>query len=167
MVTPERLEGVDSGMKPVRGAAVASLVFLMANTTNCNLTGPASQPRGDFRHAVSTFQCGPADGPATAVLLARDSIDGLQATNPYVRVVILRSAAELQGTSWMIGTSFNDAAALYFDSDNPEQATSGTVRITRVVAQQRVEGSVALRFPSRMVTQEFSAPWIEPFMLCG
>lgn len=167
MVTPERLEGVDSGMKPSRSLAIASLLLASASTASCNSTGPANQPQGDFRHAVSTFQCGPADGPATAVLLARDSIDGLQATNPYVRVVILRSAAELQGTSWMIGTNFNDAAALYFDSDNPEQATSGTVRITRVAAQQRVEGSVALRFPSRMVTEEFSAPWIEPFMLCG
>jgi hypothetical protein len=147
---------------------VASIVLVSANTSNCNLSGPVNQPQGDFRHSVSTFQCGPADGPATAVLLARDSIDGLQPTDPHVSVVILRAAAGLQGTSWMIGTSFDDAGALYFSgSGNPEQATAGTVRITRVVAQQRIEGSVSLRFPSRMVTEDFSAPWIEQLILCG
>lgn len=155
-------------MKPVRSVAVALLVFLSANTTNCNLTGPVNHPLGDFQHSVSTFQCGPADGPATAVLLARDSFEGLQPTDPYVRVVILRAASELAGTSWKIGPSFDDAGALYHGgSANPEQATSGTVRITHVVAQQRIEGTVALRFPSRLVTEEFSAPWIEQLILCG
>ena len=147
---------------------LTSILLLSANTTNCNLTGPVNHPLGDFRHSVSTFQCGPADGPATAVLLARDAIDGLQPTNPYVRVVILRAASELAGTSWNVGPSFDEAgAALYSGSDTPEQATSGTVRITRVVAQQRIEGTVALHFPSRIVTEEFSAPWIEQLILCG
>ena len=147
---------------------LASVLLLAANSTNCNLTGPVNRPQGDFRHSVSTFQCGPADGPATAVLLARDSIDGLQPSNPYVRVVILRAATELAGTSWVIGTSFDEAGAMYFTgTGNGEQATSGTVRITRVVAQQRVEGTLDLRFSSRRVTEEFSAPWIEQLILCG
>lgn len=155
-------------MRPLHHASLVSVLAVSAGTINCNPGRPVSQPQGDFRHAVSTFQCGPADGPATAVLLARDSIDGLQPADPYVRVVILRAAAELQGTSWIIGTSFDDAGALYYSgSGDPEQASSGTVRITRVVAQQRVEGTVDLRFSSRRVTEEFSAPWIEPFILCG
>jgi len=80
--------------------------------------------------------------------------------------VIQRAASELAGTTWFVGTT--DAGAIYFTGpDQREDATSGTVRIDRAVAQQRVEGSVDLRFPSRTVTEAFSAPWIESFMLCG
>jgi len=145
---------------------LASLVFLAGNTSHCNLSGPVNPPEGAFSHSVSTFMCGPADGPATAILLARDPIEGLEPSNPYVRVVIQRAASELAGTTWFVGTT--DAGAIYFTGpDQREDATSGTVRIDRAVAQQRVEGSVDLRFPSRTVTEAFSAPWIESFMLCG
>jgi hypothetical protein len=147
---------------------LASIVFLSANTTNCNLTGPVNHPEAGFTHAVSTFMCGPADGPATAVLLARDPIEGLQPSNPYVSVVIQRAASGLAGTTWVVGTSVRDVSAVYVTgSGQQEDAISGTVRITRVVAQERVEGSVELRFPSRNVTEAFSAPWIESFILCG
>ena len=86
---------------------LAGLILLLAgNTTGCDSSGPdLPVPFGDFTYSVSTFQCGPADGPATAVLLARSSFEGLQPADPYVRVSILRAAAELQGTSWSIGTS--------------------------------------------------------------
>ena len=162
MVTAGVGRRVDYGMK--NRLALASVMLLMS----CNSSGPVNNPLGSFRHSASTFQCGPADGPATAVLLARDAFDGVQPGNPHVRVVILRAAADLPGTSWNIGTSFDDAGALYFnDAGTYEAATSGMVRITRVEAQQRVEGSVSLRFPSRTVVEDFSAPWVEPFMLCG
>lgn len=155
-------------MRPQRHLTLASILLLSANTTNCSLTGPVDHLQGDFRHSVSTFQCGPADGPATAVLLAHYPFDGVQPGNPHVRVIILRAVTELSGTSWNVGMNFNDAGALYnAGSGDPEQATSGTVRITRVVAQERVEGTVDLRFPSRQVTEEFSAPWIEQLILCG
>jgi hypothetical protein len=143
-------------------------VFLSGNTTNCNLTGPVNHPEAGLTHSVSTFMCGPADGPATAILLARDPIEGLQPSNPYVSVVIQRAASGLAGTSWVVGTNVGDVSAVYVaGSDQREDAVSGTVRINRVVAQERVEGSVELRFPSRDITEAFSAPWIEGFILCG
>ena len=152
----------------MRSLAFASLVVLA--TSGCNLSDPVNEPPplGELTHSVSTFQCGPADGPATAIMLARDSIDGLSPANPYVRVVIERPASELAGTRWSVGGGvLHDAGAFYFPSSEGEQATSGTVRIDRVVAQERVEGTVDLRFPSRRVIEEFSAPWIEMFILCG
>jgi hypothetical protein len=153
----------------MRNALVlASFVFLSGNTTNCNLTGPVNRPAAGFSHSVSTFTCGPADGPATAILLAREPIDGLQPSDPYVSVVIQRPASGLAGTTWLVGTNVGDVGAVYVaGSDQHEEAISGTVRITGVVAQERVEGSVELRFPSRTVTVAFSAPWIESFILCG
>jgi len=145
---------------------LASVVFLAGNTSHCNLSGPVNPPEAGFTHSVSTFMCGPADGPATAILLARDPIEGLQPSNPYISVMIQRPASGLAGTTWVVGS--NDAGAVYVAGpDQREEAISGTVRITRVVAQERVEGSVELRFPSRNVTAAFSAPWIESFMLCG
>lgn len=155
-------------MRPVRSLAFASVVVLAGS--RCNLSGPVNAPQGELTHSVSTFQCGPADGPATAVLLARDPIDGLAPANPFVRVVIQRPASELGGTSWTIGGGGELQAASAFYSpaaDEYEEASSGTVRIDRVVAQERVEGRVELRFPSRTVTEVFSAPWIEMFILCG
>ena len=144
----------------------ASFVLLLGNTTHCNLSGPVNPPEAGFTHSVSTFWCGPADGPATAVLLARDPIEGLQPSNPYVSVVIQRPASDLAGTTWVVRTT--DAGAIYWNgSDQREEATSGTVRIDRVAPLERVEGSVELRFPSHTVTEAFSAPWIESFMLCG
>jgi hypothetical protein len=152
-------------MKPVRSLAFVSVVVLAGS--RCNLSGPVKEPLGELTHSVSTFQCGPADGPATAILLARDPIDGLSPANPYVRVVIQRPASELAGTRWSVGAVLQEASAFYFPGSEGEQASSGTVRIDRVVAQQRVEGSVDLRFPSRRVTEAFNAPWIEMFILCG
>ena len=156
-------------MSPTRHPLVlATFVFLAGNTSHCNLSGPVTPPDGDFSHSVSTFMCGPADGPATAILLARDSIDGLQPSNPYVSVVIQHPATGLLGTIWLVGTNVRDVSAVYAPGPRlHEEAISGTVRITRVVAQELVEGRVDLRFPSRSVTEAFSAPWIESFILCG
>jgi len=156
-------------MSPIHHPLVlASFVFLAGNTSHCNLSGPVNPPEAGFTHSVSTFMCGPADGPATAILLARDLIDGLQPSNPYVSVVIQRPASGLAGTTWLVGTNVGDVNAVYVaGSGQHEEAISGTVRIDRVVAQERVEGSVELRFPSRTVTEAFSAPWIEMFILCG
>ena len=155
---------VDYGMR--NSLVLASIVLVSATATSCKSTGPVNEP--EFRHAVSLPQCGPADGPATAVLMARYPFEGIEPGNPYVRVLILRAAADLPGTTWHVGSITDDAGALYYSaSGDPEQVTSGTVRITTVVPQQRVEGSVDLQFPSRRVNEDFSAPWIEPLILCG
>jgi hypothetical protein len=146
---------------------LASVVFLAGNTSHCNLSGPVNPPDADFTHSVSTLLCGPADGPSTGIMLARDPIDGLEPSNPYVRIVIDRAASGLGG-GWAVGNPLRNVRADYVAPDGQEEeAISGTVRIDRVVPQERVEGSVELRFPSRTVTESFSAPWIEMFILCG
>ena len=148
--------------------AVAAVLVLSVNTSNCNLTDPVDHPVAGFSHSVATFQCGPADGPATAILLARDPIEGLDPSRPYVRVVIQRQASALPGTAWIVGSMLGDVSAVYSTASGAtEQARSGTVRITSVAAQERVEGNVELRFPSHVVSGGFSAPWIESFILCG
>ena len=155
-------------MSPIRHPLVlASFVFLAGNTSHCNLTGPVPMPVGDFSHSVSTLLCGPADGISTGIMLARDQIEGLEPTNPYVRVRIDRPASEVGGR-WAVGNPLRNVSAVYVTPEGrTEEATSGSVQIDRVVPQERVEGRVDLRFPSRDVTETFGAPWIEMFILCG
>ena len=146
---------------------LASFVFLAGNTSHCNLSGPVNQPDGDFSHSVSTLMCGPADVISTGIMLARDPIEGLEPSDPYVRVVIERAASDVGGR-WAVGNPLRNVSALYVTPDGQtEEATSGSVQIDRVLPQERVEGRVDLRFPSRDVTETFSAPWIEMFILCG
>lgn len=138
---------------------VASAV---AAALSCDLTGSR-----DFPHAVATFTCGPADGPATAILLAKDPIPGLDAPYPFVRVTILQSLSALPGTNWRVG-DIESAWAFYHRAPGVIQpVSSGTVRIDRVGPDNRVEGTVELRFPSLLVSDEFSAPWVESLVLCG
>src|SRR6185503_2905673 len=66
---------------------LASVVLLSGNTTNCNLSGPVDHPDGVFSHSVATMICGPADGPATGILLGQNAIPSpTELSYPYVRV---------------------------------------------------------------------------------
>ena len=149
---------------------LASVVVLSGNTTNCNLSGPVDHPDGVFSHSVATMICGPADGPATGILLGQNPIPSpTEPSYPYVRVSIWQPIGQLQNLYILGGTS-SEVSALYVVSATEfVTATAGTVRIDRVGANNRVEGSVDLRFPApgHAVAEGFNAPWVESFILCG
>lgn len=149
---------------------MASVVLLSGNTTNCNLSGPVNHPNGEFSHSVATMICGLADGPATGILLGEHPIPSpLEPPFPYVRVSIWQPVGQLKSL-YIIGGTSSEVSALYVASANEfVTATTGTVRIDRVGANNRLEGSVDLRFPApgQAVTEGFNAPWIESFILCG
>lgn len=143
-------------------ATVLCACALSVAGASCDLTGA-----GDFPHAVATFTCGPADGPATAILLARDPIESLEPSYPYVSVNIWQAVSSLPGTEWRADGS-DEATVQYFTGPGKFQlAAAGVVRIDRVGTDNRVEGSVELRFPTRFVSEAFSAPWVERLALCG
>ena len=149
---------------------LASFVLLSGNTTNCNLSGPVDHPNGEFSHSVATMICGPADGPATGILLGQNPIPSpTEPSYPYVRVSIWQPVGQLKSL-YVIGGTSSEVSALYVASANEfVAAASGTVRIDRVGANNRIEGSVDLRFPApgQAVTEGFTAPWVESFILCG
>src|SRR5262245_5916770 len=152
-----------------RTLVLASFVFLSGNTTTCNLTGPVEHPEAGFSHAVATMICGLADGPATGILLGQNPIPSpLEPSYPYVRVSIWQPVGTLKSL-YVIDATQGDVSAQYFLSAGEFlTATTGTVRIDRVSSNNRIEGSVDLRFPGgKAVTEGFSAPWIESFILCG
>src|SRR5262245_44628928 len=148
---------------------LTAFVVLSGTTTTCNLTGPVEHPEAGFSHAVATMICGPADGPATGILLGRNPIPApLEPSYPYVRVSIWQPVSTLKSL-YLIDANQGDVSAQYFlSADEFLTATAGTVRIDRVSSNNRIEGSVDLRFPgARTVTEGFNAPWIESFILCG
>lgn len=119
-------------------------------------------------HAAATLACGPADGPATAIFLARDSIEVLEPAYPYVRVMIWQPLAHLSGGSWRIVNSDTAAAALYISAPNQfEAASGGGVTVHRVGADFTIEGELDLWFPSRRVAGEFRAAWVSRAVVCG
>lgn len=150
--------------------ALVTVVLLAGNTSHCNLSDPVDHQDGVFSHSVATMICGPADGPATGILLGQNPIPSpAEPSYPYVRVSIWQPVTQLNSL-YIIGGPSSAVSALYVLSANEfVTATTGTVRIDRVGANNQIEGSVDLRFPApgHAVTEGFNAPWIESLMLCG
>ncbi|HET9862098.1 MAG TPA: hypothetical protein VFP37_01540 [Steroidobacteraceae bacterium] len=141
---------------------VQFVALLMAFSCNGS-TGP-----DDFPHAVATPLCGPADGPATGLLLARNPIQSLTPDYPYLRVNIWQPVMTLSGKTYEIGDDSGELTAQYYTAPGEfENAVAGSVRISRVGDDRSVRGTLALRFPSRFASEGFSALWLESLMLCG
>lgn len=125
-------------------------------------------PGDDLAHSAATSGCGPTDGRATVILLANDPIPSPTAPpDPYVRLTIDEDVSALAGRSWVVGPQSNAYAIYAFGRSVAQQATSGRVTISRVDANNRIEGIVQLHFPSRSISAGFNATWTESFVLCG
>ena len=145
---------------------IAAMLGVVALGWGCGLFD--STPR--LEHAVATRLCGPVDQPFTQLVLAHDPIASpFQPPFPHVRVVILDRVDNLAGRTWDITTDMGPGAWYVTggDSHQRQAAFSGQVRVTSVDSSQLVRGAVELRFPARSVVTDFSAPWVEPFFLCG
>ncbi len=137
--------------------------LVLAATVGCGLFDP--EPR--LSHAAAMAGCGPADGPATVIVLARDSVFTPTPPVPYVSVTILQSVTELSPRTWDITSNTGPGVWYAVAPGQFESATSGRVTVSSVDNRYRVEGSVQLRFPSRSVATAFSARWLERAVLCG
>jgi hypothetical protein len=148
----------------MRAEAMLVPVLVMAMAFSCD---GSTGPRG-FPHAVATRNCGPADGPATSILLARNPIPSLAPDYPYVQINIWQAVNEIAGRTYLIGDTAGGLTARYYAASGQfAEASAGSVRISRVDSDNRVVGAVELRFPTRFVSEGFSAPWIESLVLCG
>jgi hypothetical protein len=140
------------------------VVFAMA----CS-DGIGAPPAG-FRHAVATFACGPADGPAVAITLSPNPVGALEPNAPAVRIYIAQAVEQIGGKAWPIGTSTSQANASFQSVGNTfENATSGYVITSSVGVDKTVEGTVNLTFPNAgHIEGGFDAKWItQPGLLCG
>ena len=141
------------------------LAFALA----CASDGIPEPPNG-LVHAAAMFMCGPADGPATAILLSSEPapIESAEPPFPYVRIVIWQPVGHLMGRTWQVINSDTAAAAWYvFGPNSFEQAASGRVAVERVDANYTIDGTADLRFRSRRITGRFSASWLQRAVICG
>lgn len=147
-----------------RPALLLACAAALCLSLSCKATtGPRT-----FPWAVATFWCGPADGPGTGIALARTPIQDLHPSYPYVSVLIQRPVSGLGASEWNVEADSFDISASYVRGSNQyERAVAGTVRIDRVGSDKQVDGRVQLRFPSGLISDEFSAPWVESLVLCG
>jgi hypothetical protein len=137
---------------------VAPLFFAILS---CDVTGPG------LSHSVATLLCGPADAPATVILLARDPIKSLNPSYPSVTIWIWHGVDSLAGHTYQIGDGSGDVGAQFFRTPyQPVQASAGSVQIDRVGADLTIEGHADLRFPPRAVAEEFSAAWVQTPVVC-
>jgi hypothetical protein len=123
-------------------------------------------PDRDLSHAAAMFQCGPADGPTTVIVLAHDPVVFAQPSYPHVSVVISHEVSALAGRTWEMPSDTGAAAWYITGPGNAQSAVSGHVVVTSVDNTNKVEGAVELQFPSRLVATQFSAPWINSGVTC-
>ena len=138
---------------------------VLALSLGCSVfTGP-----GNFSHAVASFQCGPADGPATGITLASHPIPSAGPTSfPYVAIMIDEPISALAGRTFLAGSGGTAGATYVAVLNSFEYASMGRVIIGSVDADSTIHGEVSLTFPSRQVVAAFIAPWIQPTgTLCG
>ncbi len=144
-------------------AALPSLLSVLALSLGCSaFTGPA-----DFPHAVASFRCGPADGPATGITLASQPIPPTGPTFPYVAIMIEEPLSALAGRTFLVGSGGTAGATYIAGPNSYESASTGRVVIGSVDADSTIHGSVNLSFNSRRVLDMFHADWIHRGMLCG
>src|ERR1044071_8064654 len=124
----------------------AYLSALLAISAGCDVFGPASS----LSHAAARFWCGPADGPATAIVLAQEPVQPGDWPYPSVHVMIWQDVSRIAGHTWSV-TSDAAGGSYTPTPDRLESPISGTITIRSVDAAKTVRGSLRLRFPSRSV----------------
>lgn len=120
-----------------------------------------------FAYSTVTPQCGPADGPATAVFLAPSVAGANGESAPYVRVYVAVSVDQLAGL-WPITTNSNAAASFQQDASTYEVAESGYMFVRSVDSDNTVTGSVDLQFPNAgHIKTDFRAKFRPTTILCA
>ncbi len=101
-----------------------------------------------------------------AIFLAPRVLDPRSPVPPYVRIYIDRHVTELTERQWVVAGSGVNAGAWYHHGSERETATSGVVNVTSVAADNTIEGTVDLTFPSGAVRRTFRAGWTPMSGLC-
>jgi hypothetical protein len=127
------------------------------------------RPIRHFEYSAATFQCGPADGPATAIFLSHDAVGSTEPSAPFVRIYVPVAVEQLSGDVWQLSVDSPEGAAWFHSTDaGPEVATSGYMIVAAVGSDRTVQGSVYLEFPSAgRVSGAFAAAWIQSGVICG
>ena len=147
---------------------MARMAVVVAAAVACD-SDSVFEPIRHFEHSAATFQCGPADGPATVIFLSHDAVGSTQPSTPFVRIYIPVAVGELSGRVWQLSEDSPEGAA-WFHSGNArsEIAASGYMIVAAVSSDKTVQGSVYLEFPDAgRVSGAFAAGWIQTTVICS
>ena len=147
---------------------MARITMVVAVTIACQSDGVSPLFR-DFVYSAATRQCGPADGPATAIYLAPQPVGSIEPPTPFVRIYVTVAVEQLSGHVWQLSDGSSEGAAWFHSTDaSNEIATSGYMTVSSVGSDKTVEGSVYLEFPDAgRVSGGFRATWIPGTVLCA
>jgi hypothetical protein len=146
---------------------VTRMAMVVAAAVACD-SDSVFEPIRHFEYSAATRQCGPADGPATAIYLSHDAVGSTEPTTPFVRIYIPVAVEELSGRVWQLSENSPEGAAWFHSGDaTSEIVSSGYMIVAAVGSDRTVQGSVYLEFPGAgRVSGAFAAGWIQSTVTC-
>ena len=122
-----------------------------------------------FDHAVVTPACGPADGPAVAIILAHNPVDPRNPPIPSIRIGVSQARDVVGGRTWGVGGAGDSAWAVLATGNNHYEASvGGHFTIAVIDTTSTTDGSAELVFPTiGVVSGDFSAAWRPATQMCG
>ena len=146
---------------------IARMAIILAAVVACD-SDSVFTPIRHFEYSAATFQCGPADGPATAIFLSHDAVGSIAPSTPFVRIYIPVAVEELSGRVWQLSEDNPEGGAWFHSGDaNFELAASGYMIVAAVGSDRTIQGSVYLEFPNAgRVSGAFAAGWIQSTVIC-
>ena len=145
---------------------IARVVVVVAAAMACDSDG-VFEPIKHFEYSAATFQCGPADGPATAIYLSH-AVGSIDPSAPFVRIYVPVAVEQLSGDVWQLSQGSEGTAWFHSTNASSEVATSGYMVVAAVGSNRTIQGSVYLEFPNAgRVSGAFAATWIPGSVVCG
>jgi hypothetical protein len=125
-----------------------------------------------FPSAIARRTCGPTDGPAVSILLARDSVTTLGEQRLALNLTLWRGVGDLPGRRLLLAQDSNDGFASL--TSVPVGLSSlwvpltGRVDIRRVTSDTSIVGFVDITFPDgERFARTFTARWQSAPTFCG
>ena len=147
-------------------------LLLLATTVALAACGDVITSPDLFPSAIAQRTCGPTDGPAVNILLARDSVATLGAPRLAINLTLWRGVGALPGRRFLLAQDSDDGFASL--TSVPVGLSSlwvpltGRVDIRRVTSDTSIVGFVDITFPDgERFARTFTARWQSASILCG
>jgi hypothetical protein len=148
-------------------------LVLVTTTVTLSACGDVITSPDVFPDATAARSCGPTDGPAVTIQLARDSIQSMGGPRPAINLFIWRGIGDIAGRSFRLEQNSNDGfATRVWLPATPRpilESLTGTVDIRRVEPDSTIVGFLDVRFTDgTRFARTFSARWRPtPGFACG
>jgi hypothetical protein len=147
-------------------------LLLLATTAAIAGCGDVISSPDLFPSAIAQRTCGPTDGPAVSILLARDSVTPVREPRLAINLTLWHGVTTLPGRRFALAQDSNDGFASL--TSVPVGLSSlwvpltGRVDIRRVTSDTTIVGFVDVTFPDgARFARTFTARWQSAPTFCG